>query len=481
MAGCSNTTICNSVYPPLHPLLLSLVTHPFAFSIPFIRSVNLLFFVGSALLIFLTALLFMRKKKTVFLPLVFVGLFITSPLVIYYSSVVMKELPGAFFTILTIFFYGAARKKQTFVFFLFSAFSLTLLFLTKYNYGIVCLSGLLIEYGLLFAVPGTKKLRIFMTISMSLFVGIFGVWIYRLGGVVLIKNYIALYKSFAPTVQATHDFGASVMFYPKSILYLYSSSIPIGVLLLIGFFLSVVYLRYPVLRVSFITSIIGILLPTVLYAQNLQERFILPVFPLFLLTSLSSLALTIQTVFRKITISPVVKNMLLVLMCVYGIWIVIKLPTRVIKASAYAGKSPTFNQADYRDSAMWFNYNPSQWPSVINPQAAKPSDVYTFIFSTIDVRKPIQFVGRSNEFSEPYTNLLLSLEKQRQQTTQDRYSSYVVTIKILPESKLYTKDFQLMNAWTMDQIKQKRSDPTLTKIAEKTFEDIGVVAQVFGK
>ncbi len=477
----SSRIFADSVYPPLHPLLLSLFTHKLPFSITLVRGVNLLFLIGSVIGIFFAASLFFGKKGGSIAKFSLVGLFISSPMIAYYSAIVMKELPGAFFTILTVYFYGVARKKHTLFSVLCMIFSLLLLFLTKYNYGIVCLFGIMIEYLLLFITPGTKKLRLFMTGAIIFFFSCMSIWIYKLGGITLFQNYISLYKSFAPTAGALHDSGASFMFYPKSILYLYAPTVPLGVILLVGFFLSILYLQNPLIRISLITSLIGMLVPTILYAQNLQDRFILPVFPLFLLSSILSLFFSIQKITQKFSFTRFIYYFLYGISTVYALWILSTNHERIIKVSAYAGKSPTFNQTDYHDTAMWFNYNPSQWPKKINISSEKPRDVYSFIFSSIDPSKPIQFVGRSNEFSEPYTTLLLELEKKKSHVINDSYSSYVATIEILPESKFYTKDFQIMNAWTMEHVHSIRSDPTLTKIAEKTFEDIGVVAQVFGK
>jgi hypothetical protein len=60
------------------------------------------------------------------------------------------------------------------------------------------------------------------------------------------------------------------------------------------------------------------------------------------------------------------------------------------------------------------------------------------------------------------------------------YQKYVVTIEILPSSRLYDRDFYIFNKKNQDLIPEIRSNPEYLLLGENQFSDLGVVVSIYG-
>lgn len=121
-------------YPPLQSWLYGLPLLLSGFSIEKVRTLGLLWFILAGFLIFVLGAQLGDKRKTSVgsLSLFF---FLSSPMMLLFSSFVMKEMIGMVFSLLLTLTYFWARSKRTPFPYVLVALTLFILTMIKYNFG----------------------------------------------------------------------------------------------------------------------------------------------------------------------------------------------------------------------------------------------------------------------------------------------------------------------------------------------------------
>lgn len=472
-------------YPPLQSWFLGMPLALFGFSIEKARLWGLFWFVLGGLLIFVLGerLGGDKGKLTGVISLFF---FLSSPIVLFFSSLAMKEMMGAALSLLVVLSYFHARKVNTPFSYLLVGLMLFVLTMTKYNYGFLMMIVIFLEMIISFFLA--KKRQMVALSHLPLFVSffiLFGFWL------LVPYNRIPLFlETFAGNfsdrfiyTQGLADFWGYFLFYPRAIVLMYSSSILVGIFLLISFVWAIRYFRDFRIRFLWLAVAVNLLLGNI-YTQNMQERYIFTsVSFLFVLGGFVG-----SNFLAKLLAFP---KRSWVWGAVLGFWLLVSgkilfdlghLPSFVYSVGAYTLKSPVFNQTDFQDKNLWFNYDLSSWPKTLATGSyEKPKDVLEFVASSVDLAKPVEVVGFANEFSPPLFDLIFALHKQKREFVSLPYSSFMVTLEIFPTSRFYTRDYQLMNSWQIEKIKAIKVDPSLTLVKRKEFKELGVEVTIWGR
>jgi 4-amino-4-deoxy-L-arabinose transferase-like glycosyltransferase len=484
-SGAWQNIISQILYPPLQSLIFAPLLLVSGFSINNLRTLSLLCFILSSLFVFLSG----KKLGGQYVGLVSFFFFITSPMIIFYASLYMKELLGVAVSIFTVYAYFTAKEAKKFktLRFILVGLSLFAIFLEKYQYAGLIGGAFLAEGALLIIFYRNRIKNMYHQFSMFLsFLIPALLWIILpVQGVHNKLTGIIRVLSDPWTITSNlSDVWGYILYFPRAIIYMYSPSVVVGFFLLISFFLAMFYIGNYRIRVVWFVVAINYILATN-HSGNLQQRYILTTVPfLFLLGGFIFMKLAIQI--QKARKGSLYYGFILGGCIIFAIIIaidIIKMPHFIYAMASHTVRSPIFNQKSLNEEV--FNYDTSSWEAEILPDtSSKPSHVLDFIASSVDLTKPVQVVGVTNEFSPNYINLVFLSHKKmygKEKPMPLTYTHYVATIEYLPGSPLLTKDFYFMNAWQVADIRKIESDTTLTLIVKKKFEPIGVEAVVYGR
>ncbi len=461
-------------FPPFGTLPLAIPTLLFGESVYALRAFNVVFTFLALLVLYKLVNLLINKGDKQKLAFALVGFFyILSPMVIMHASVVLKEPLGAFLTLLVTFTHikgGRSLRPRVLV-----GILLVLLVFTKYNYGFYVWLALLIETVYLVALGGKRinKKEVFgHTVGLVMPVFAMAIWVWFIGG--------AITDVFTKQIEMTKDIGSyfdKALFYPKSLIYIYSPSVILGLLQIFGFLLAFKKFGHVKWRFMLMLVLTNFILVG-LWTNNLHDRYIFTVMPLFYLTSAVALVDNWHLIKKGIRKLPAfIAPSLLLVFVVLLVKDILGLPKRVYGLGAYTLRSPVFNQVDYVDT--WFNYTSDRWAYDIPDDGySRPEDVFNFVFEHVETAKPVELIGWSNELSPRYFHYLQFHHKAYNGSVFGA-EKYIVTLKFLPESKFRTRDFALTNDKEQARVLAVEKMDELTLIARKPFFDIGVEATVF--
>lgn len=469
-------------YPPLQSLFYGISSLPFGFSIEKARAVGLFWFILGGFLMFLLGKELTDKRKTL-MGILGLFFFLSSPMMLLFSSLVLKEIMGVALSLLVVLLYLRARKGETLFPYILVSLLLFTLSMTKYNYSFLIAMVVFLEAGVSFLFSKSRrKIILSHLVIFAPFLLLLGFWLFFPYN--KLSSYISIVTSpVGFQTKGMTDFWGILLFYPRAIALMYSPSVILGFFLLLSLVISLRYFNDFRIRVLWLLLAINFTL-VIIYNGNMQERYIFTSMPFlfligaFILTKLLVKSLT----FSK---KPLISGLIL------GIWLLAggkilvdmaHLPNFVYAVGARTLRYPVFNQTDYQDKDIWFNYNPSSWPKNL-PFGAfeKPNDVLDFVASSVDLTKPVEVMGYTNEFSPPYFDLIFALHKQKREFVSLPYASFVVTLEVSPTSRFYTRDYQLMNAWQLEKIREIEKDPSLVMINKKKFESLDVEVTIYGR
>ena len=465
-------------YPPLQSWILGIILIPIGFSIETARIVGLLWLIMGSILVFLLGKAIGRNHG-VFVGTVSSLLYLTSPMVLSHSAIALKEMMGGTLTILALLAYTWVRTKTRLVYYVFVGILLFTLTLAKYNYGVLLAGALLMEALVAFTISTSKERPVIFRFHLIMYT-VFGLLLsfWLLYPTNRIPHFIYTLSNPFP-LWATTDLAGYLLFYPRAILLMYSASVIIGSFLLLSLILAVLYMKNFRIRILWFSIVINLIVGEI-HTINMEDRYIFTTVPaLFILgtfvwtdliTKITILLKRIRCLFIGIVIA-----------CVIGIKLLLdlfRLPNYVSAVGGYSLKFPVFNQLDYVDS--YFNYNTATWPHILpSKKNEKPDDVIEYIVSSVDLTKSVDIIGFTNEFPPDYVGFIMDQHKNTNNFPRLPYSSYLVTIEILPTSRYYTKEYLAKNAFALPQIRKSEQDPTLILVKQKTFEELGVRAGIY--
>lgn len=464
------TTLHQYLYPPLQSWVLSIPLLFVGFSIESARTVGLFWFILGTVLTYLLGS-HMGKIPRTTIGLVAALLFMSSPMIIFFSSLALKEVAGASLTILVILSYIRARTSNRVTSYITSGMCLFILFMTKYNFAAIPAIAILIEY-IVESFRHKKDVKTMairhIAFASPFLIGI--VWWVTLQG-----KRILEYGQWVRYTEGLSDVWGYVLYYPRTIIFMYSASEFIGIFLLAAYILALCNLSDFRIRILWLTITVNLLyvgLYLTFWINNVQDRYIFTVVPLWFV-----LGATIAIDFYKRLMKPLRISILVIFVCIFA-FDALSLPKNIYALGAYTLKSPIFNQLDYKD--QWFNYDKKSWPhKLAESHDEHPRDVVEFVASSIDLTKPIRIVGTANELAPDYFALTFADYKKRGAFPKELYASYVITIEVLPISRLYNHDFLLMNAWKINEIRDVEQNQLLQLKTKKQFQELGVEVGIY--
>ncbi|OGG08692.1 hypothetical protein A2154_01735 [Candidatus Gottesmanbacteria bacterium RBG_16_43_7] len=465
-------------YPPLFLWIMVLPTFIEPVSIASIRFVNLLFYILSAITVYLLALSTSTKYKRI-IGLLSAGIFIFSPMSITFATIALREMMGVFFTLTTLLIYIYSYKKRP-IYLLLTSVSFVVLSLVKYNFGILLFSAYFLSeaFELVIVKRRAKTFARFFIVSVPYAVFlIWWVFIYhdKFGHLLKLLQNETVYTA------GLTDITGYLLFYPRAVVLFYSPSVFFGVLALVGFAFGIYFIKNSPMRLMWLYAAVNIILGTI-HTENVQERYIFTIFPCIFIVGISVLVEIWIRIYRFFSHKNLrfLPQIILLVFSVIGIYDLVRLPGLVYAVGSYTNKVALYNEIGFKD--LWFDYNRSHWRFPLpEEKTEKPYDVFEYIAKTVDLTKPVSFIGETNELSQPYRNILFSEFKRSGISPQLAPREFTVVTTVSPTSKFYTHDYKLQHIWKVQNRFIVDADPTWEKIAEKEFKDLGVKIEIFGR
>jgi hypothetical protein len=468
------------IWLPLHSWVIGIPLAFVGYTVIKARIVGLYLFILTSIGVFFLGKK-TDKKRGNWVGLAASLLFLTSPMMLFFAGLAMKEMLGAAVSVGIILIYIHAREKQTWYWDVSVALGLILGILAKYNYGFVVAGGITLEVIWVLLTEKKKVTVLTHHLLMGLPLALFLLW-----WVLTPENKFPLFMSIlANTHSYTTEFARTnyngLLFYPRAILYMYSASVWIGYGLLASFFLVIPFLKNRVLRLSWIIFGLNALLGTT-HTDGMVERYILTTAPFLFIIGAYIAVTVVSWVYAQYRNRPVAAVLLGVFTAaVVFIFVdIVQLPQYVYSVATYVTKDVLFNQQDYRD--LWFDYDRTKWSHNL-PQSPfeKPQDIIDYILTTANPYKPIQVIGYSGEFSPWYFELLTNLAEEKGAPKADGYREYLAIINIHPTSRFHTRTLWWYNSRHPKNIVPSSVDPSYAPVGYKNFPGLDIDVTVYGR
>jgi len=97
----------------------------------------------------------------------------------------------------------------------------------------------------------------------------------------------------------------------------------------------------------------------------------------------------------------------------------------------------------------------------------------------VDLSKPIDFIGESNELSQPYRNIYFADYLRHNKPVESQFSAYAVITEIYPTSKFYTRDYKIQHEWKLGRRYEIENNPYWQLHAEKQFKNLGLNVNIY--
>jgi hypothetical protein len=459
-------------YPPLQSLSIGFTSLVSGFSVVNVRLINMFWLFISSITLYVFGSVIRVHKRGWIISFIATLLFLTSPMTLLFSSVALKELMGTALTLLALYTYLYMSETPTTKNYMMASLCWLLLFYTKYQYGVIVLCGLFVAQSLEFLRNNraVHKTSVYYWITNCIGMAL---WIVPQGERIYAR-FVLGQLNFTVGIGSWID---HLVFYPRSIIYLFSANPLPGTLMVCSLLCIPLYIKNKPMMTLWLVTVVYVVFMTG-YTINLHDRYVMTIIPfvyiLFAYSFVTALSMLVKST----------KSLLYIFLLsgfAYGV-LVIRVPSYVYSVGAYTLRSPVFNQTDYKD--LIFDYNVKHWPQKLpSGSYESPGDVVDFIVHNVDPSKDVVLVGVAKELSPKYIRLQLALSSLSERTDMiKQFSRFVVVIDILPYSRLYTRDYILFNR---DQgIKDKymyENKPQLHVINQKVFSEIGVAVNIFGE
>ena len=413
------------------------------------------------------------NKKLPTILLVFTIL--TSPTVLFFYSLALKEGMGQALTVIALYFYFIGQKRNWPL--LFAGLIATLLFLTKYNFGLLLIAAIVcditIQLIILRDIKVIVKKALFFVLALVL---VLPFWFARVSG-----GWQGLWL-FLQNVPDSHlPVVGHLLFYPLEILNFATLSWPLSVVMFAGFVYSLKNIKKSEVRTLAFLFLLNLFLAMRNFDKH-QFRYLFTSLPaFFILGSYGAGQLSAKIRVKKIPGFWQGVAVSFVLICLGLIaFDMAKLPVLARSAGDHFIGSAVFYEQDYQkaDRFNHYKYNLLDVPAPMYSERVE--DVYDFIFANVDVTKNVSLVGQANEFSQYLFihEMMFSPKKSRPQTA---FSDFVVTFEVDKAGRFDTFDFRQNNAWGQTLVNQVKENKTYILIAQKHFDYLGVRVMVFGK
>ncbi|MGB9911615.1 MAG: ArnT family glycosyltransferase [Microgenomates group bacterium] len=462
-------------YPFFQSWFLGLTTIFLPYNFFTARLVSFLLIFPTALLIYQISLKISGKKSLAsFLVLFFL---FTSPLILYYYSTAMKEGLGTVLTLLAFWFYIKGREEKKLFWFFLSGLVSLILTLTKYNYGVLVLMVLGLEF--FFWRRLKENLILFLPVFLVL-----AIWLSPSGR--WQEFWLILQNRFTIHLYETTVIG-HLLYYPLVLAFEYFFSPLVFLLAFLGFVYSFKWWpRDFRLRILGFLFLINFILAE-RHMGNNQGRFIFTSVPGFLVVAsfgLEKILFLIFSFFKKIILRQTfLGGIFFSGFLIFG-GVILKdlifLPKILRPTVSHESDTAVFYEQDQYRS--WrFDFTRDNWPHQYPDyqKQEKQEDVFKFIFSQVDLRKPVIPLNFTNEFSPLLFNFYFAVgQKAGWGIREDKYSSYFIVLEIKEGGMLDTVDFRKANLGTALQAKEFLISNREKKIAEKEFPTLGLTVHI---
>lgn len=468
------TTREQFIFPPFHSWVLGIPLAYIGFSVQKARIIGLSFIVLSAVGLYILGKLTDQRRGHI-VGCIAAALFLTSPLMLVYGSLALKEVLGVTVSLYTVILYDIARKKQRWQWDVLVALALWISLLEKYNFGLLVAAGIALEGVVTLLTSNNKRAVILHHLVMALPPIVCLLWWVYLPGhslepfIANLKNsYLDYTGQFAPP-GSLHQ----LLFYPRAILYGYSVSVWVGAILLTSIVGVIPYVKNRIVRISWMIFLLNFIYGT-MHNNALLERYIFTTIPFLYIVG----AYTVVRVTGEMWMHKKTAVLLGVLASLFIFLDLVKLKTYVYAVGTYVSHDVLFNQRDYQD--LWFDYDRTKWTANVPSEPfEKPEDVITYILSVTGPYAPLWVIGHASSFSPWYMELLRDLEKEHGVPGARDNLSYLALVKILPGSRFYTRDYEIYNATHPGDVPPAVPDPTYTLVAKKHFAELNVDVAVY--
>lgn len=506
LAGFWEFTRQQFAYPPLGSWLIAFINFPFEFSLNLTRFVSTIGFIFGSILLYLIG---RQLNKNKFAGLSAFLFFLTSPIVLFYSVVVFKEIWGVTLTLLFIFLYFRALAKKTFLSFFLAGCCLALLFWEKYNYaGLIFLALVLeaiVEWVILLSNKKNWPLwgKTFLR-QLLLFIPLIVIaawWILTPDN--KLEWFLQIMRSdWNPVTVGLGSKLEYLLFYPNSLRASYVFSEILFWFLVVGYLLSIKDMANKKIRLLFLLFTVNLLLGT-RHAINLQDRYILTTAPALFLLAGFELEKTFLKIKEKRKTKSVkyVTPILFAIFVIFVGWDLIHLPWLLKSNATHLLSSAMYEETDYRDTI--FNFNKSDWPKgqlTLRPSAETSEQVIDYILENIDVNKPVEIVGYMSEIAPDWVELRSALRRReciplrsaspsatrnyagqaKKCKVEANINRYLVTLEVKSTSRLNTYDYKRANSWAISKIKEITENNKDKLLTEKDFQELGLVVRIYG-
>lgn len=480
-------TLDQTFYPPLQSWLLALPALFGGFTIGKARLYWLFWFILSAIFIYFLSKKAVKgickKDKIAEIAGIFATLFyITSPLVLYLSSIAIKETMGAGLSLIIAFTYFKAKKEKRRKYFILLGLELFVLTMGKYNYGLLMLIILSVEvlFSLIFLTGKEESIKNYLFMIGIYSILLFTWLIYPFSNlnrfIEVIQNGVSAYQNMSSNVWHYR------LFYLNGLLFIYPLSPFFGYFLILSFFIAIKWWKNYLLRFSLFTIIINFILASAA-SWNMQERYIFISFPFWCIVSGVTVAngfRFIQNTLKNGNYRRFVYIVIIAIVCYTGRNF-IKLENLVYSTAAYTYKSPVFNQSDYRD--VFFEYNRNRWPQKsLLTYKGSPIEVVDWILDQINLDKPVSIIGQAAELAPDFFNLEIARRRDSGEYSKKRENkSFTVILEIIEGGYLDNYDFRYFNSYMLPYVKGKKIEKGLQIINNHLFIKQGVEVTILGE
>ncbi len=479
------------LWPPLHSVIGGVFISICGATMTAARLSSLIFLLPSAWLLYLISReVFPESGNPT--GVIAVLFFCSSPLILFISATCMIEMPAVFLTLLLFLIYFKALKSGKKLLYFLSGILIALLFLTKYNYGLLLAFSLGLEGCFRFFLAERNR----RSVVLKEFGALFGAFCLCLGlwfaaGNTQAKWSILQYYLESGRGQRFIKLGIfdRILFYIRSLANIYTFSFWIFLSFIGGITVAGARLRESKIRSLLITVLVFLLVCTI--GGNQQDRYFIIAFPL---VALLGAGFVVQ-VFGKIKKRSWRRAALLIAAVALSLDL-IGFPSycrQVANHTAFSFRFPASRKISY--SLLAF---PMLYPSILkqpfnhlNPEAdyLKPThtfdDVWEFIYKTTKGRGPLCCLSSFQEFSPHLQRWYSTVSNLPIVSNWDPRSAFFAYVEVNPDSPYYIKEypssFLPKNQKWIDYLRRLEENNFLKVAGARLFPDISLSVKVFEK
>jgi hypothetical protein len=468
--------------PPLQEFLFAPILYFTGFSIDLTRRLGMIWLIISVLFAYKITILNNIRFKLPESGLFTAFFILTSPLFLYLSSTSMREGMGAAWSIMCMMICTRDLYRMTVPRRILLGIMLFLLSMIKLQYGIVLSGavGLEILFSFFAQRRNIRELGEALTVFIpDLFFGM----LYSFFPLTRLNDIIFTLNDPWNTMVLLKSMYQIIMYYPLGLIYTFSLTPLIGVILICSVIYAVIRNQNQIIRIMFFYIIFQIILG-IMHSNNMQERYLAVAFPSVAIlagTGLSAFIFDIRKYLPR-KLRHIFAGGAIIFLIAAIIIPAVKIPDKISAVASYVSKTPVFLQRDFGHE-IWFDYNPDTWPHDV-PWGTEdnPDSLIRKTAQLMDLSKPVNLAGDANEFSQPYKQLIFDMVRQSGGYPKLPHKSYVSIFDISPTSVFYTLDYQNKNLWKVQQAYSLiNSDPEYFLYRTVESKTLGVRSIIYAK